>query len=289
MKLTKQSKTKLDLIRIEGLCKLILSKYDEDDIISKISNVTKTIPKDSKAIYKLSRAQLTIIIESSNITDEEIDTYYEEYRYGLKPGFSIFSFKSNKKLSTDQVCNKIQEKLKDISNNEEEQPAIKNIIYNNSENFKEEKITEYSFYYSKKYSYINENEEPTYIYELKETFVWISIEDNFVAIKNCDERVIKKLSLVISQIYEAELYPIILTKELVKKVFGDRRKKVSGINLNANEKEAEKIMISDSKLDEKEELKKQLEPYTTTSETLEINVEDVINTLGINNSIGNKK
>ena len=163
MKLTKQSKTKLDLIRIEGLCKLILSKYDEDDIISKISNVTKTIPKDSKAIYKLSRAQLTIIIESSNITDEEIDTYYEEYRYGLKPGFSIFSFKSNKKLSTDQVCNKIQEKLKDISNNEEEQPAIKNIIYNNSENFKEEKITEYSFYYSKKYSYINENEEPTYI------------------------------------------------------------------------------------------------------------------------------
>ena len=44
MKLTKQSKTKLDLIRIEGLCKLILSKYDEDDIISKISNVTKTIP-----------------------------------------------------------------------------------------------------------------------------------------------------------------------------------------------------------------------------------------------------
>ena len=128
-----------------------------------------------------------------------------------------------------------------------------------------------------------------HIYELKETFVWISIEDNFVAIKNCDERVIKKLSLVISQIYEAELYPIILTKELVKKVFGDRRKKVSGINLNANEKEAEKIMISDSKLDEKEELKKQLEPYTTTSETLEINVEDVINTLGINNSIGNKK
>ena len=286
MKLTKQSKTKLDLIRLEGLCKLILSKYDEDDIISKISNVTKTTPKDSKAIYKLSRAQLTIIIETSNITNEEIDRCYEEYRYGLKPGFSIFSFKSNKKLSINQVCSKIQEKLKNVSNNEDEQPTIKNIIYNNSENFKEENLTEYSFYYSKKYSYINEKEEPTYIYELKETFVWISTEDNFVAIKNCDERVIKKLSSVISQIYEAELYPIVLTKELVKKIFGDRRKKVSGINLNANEKEAEKIMISDSKLNEKEELKKQLEPYTTTSETLEINVEDVINTLGINNSKG---
>ena len=33
MKLTKQSKTKLNLIRLEGLCKLILNKYDEDDVV----------------------------------------------------------------------------------------------------------------------------------------------------------------------------------------------------------------------------------------------------------------
>ena len=72
MKLTKQSKTKLDLIRLEGLCKLILNKYDEDDVISKISNVTKSTPKDSKAIYKLSRTQLKKIIELSNITNEDI-------------------------------------------------------------------------------------------------------------------------------------------------------------------------------------------------------------------------
>lgn len=104
MKLTKQSKTKLDLIRLEGLCKLILNKYDEDDVISKISNVTKSTPKDSKAIYKLSRTQLKKIIELSNITNEDIDKCYEEYRYGLKSGFSIFSFRSNKKISINKVC-----------------------------------------------------------------------------------------------------------------------------------------------------------------------------------------
>lgn len=286
MKLTKQSKTKLDLIRLEGLCKLILNKYDEDDVISKISNVTKSTPKDSKAIYKLSRTQLKKIIELSNITNEDIDKCYEEYRYGLKPGFSIFSFRKNKKISINIVCTILQEKLKENSCSEEEQPAIKNIRYNNSENFKDENLTEYSFYYLKKHSYINESEEPTYIYELKETFVWISTEYNFVAIKNCDEKVVKKLSSVISEIYGTNLYPIILTKDLVKKIFGDRRKKVSGVNPNANEREAEKITISDSKLDEKEELKKQLESYATTSETLEITVDDVINTLGINNSKG---
>lgn len=31
--LIKQSKTKLNLIRLEGLCKLILNKYDEDDVV----------------------------------------------------------------------------------------------------------------------------------------------------------------------------------------------------------------------------------------------------------------
>ena len=79
MKLTKQSKTKLDLIRLEGLCKLILNKYDEDDVISKISNVTKSIPKDNKAIYKLSITQFKKFIELSNITNEDIDKSYEEY------------------------------------------------------------------------------------------------------------------------------------------------------------------------------------------------------------------
>ena len=286
MQLTKKSKTKLDLIRLEGLCKLILSKYEEDDVINIISNVTKSMPKDKRAIYRLSRTQLKQVIEMSNITNEEIDSYYEEYRYGLKPGFSIFSFKSNKKIPIGKVCTLLQQKLSEVFYSEEDQPAIKSIRFNNNENFKDESLTEYSFYYSKKYSYINENEEPTYIYQLKETFVWISIENNFVAIRNCDEKVVRILSSVISSIYETTLYPIIFSRDLVKKIFGDKRKKVSGVNPNANEREAEKITFSDPKLDEKEELKKLLESYSTTSETVEITVDDVINTLGINNSKG---
>lgn len=286
MKLSKQLKTKLDLIRLEGLCKFILNKYDEEELISKISKVDKSNAKSSKAIYKLSRKQLIQIIELSNFTKEEINNCYEEYRYGLRPGFSIYSFKSRKKISINQVTALIKEKSSELFNSIEEQPAIRDIKYNNFEHFKDEKLTEYSFYYSKKYSFINEEEEPAYIYELKETFVWISIENNFVAIKNCDERVVRMLISIFSQIYETELYPIILTEELVRKVFGNKRKKVSGVNIYASDKEPEKIIVSDPRLDEKEEIKKQLEPYTKTSEFLDINVDDVINTLGINNQKG---
>lgn len=125
-----------------------------------------------------------------------------------------------------------------------------------------------------------------HIYELKETFIWISTKYNFVAIKNCDERVSKILSYIISNIYETELIPIILTQELINKIFGDKRKKVAGVNLNAGDSEAEKIIISDPNLDKKEELKKQLEAYTTTSENLEISISEKSNTLGVNNAKG---
>ena len=286
MKLTKQLKTKLDLIRIEGLCKLILNNYNEEEVISKITSVTGTDPRDIKAIYKLSRSLLIKIIENSNISKESIEECYEEYRYGLKPGFSIYSFKSDLKLSYSKVKEKIKEELVKINNIEEEQPSVRNLRFNNMEIFNENNLCEYSFFYSKKYSFIDENEEPTYIYELKETFVWISMEYKFVAIKNCDDRISKIISRIISNIYETELNHIILTQELINKIFGDKRKKVAGVNPNAGENEAEKIIISDPNLDKKEEVKRQLEPYTTTSENLEILISEKSNTLGVNNSKG---
>lgn len=281
----KEVKTKLDLIRLEGLCKLIRSKYDEDEIKNKIYNITKKEVRDEKALNKLSRMQLIKIIEGSNIKDEEIEKCYEEYRYGLKPGFTIYSFKNGKKYSVNTVIEKMKEELLKFNNLKEEQPPIKNIRYNNRDIFNKE-LCEYSFFYSKKYTYIDENEEPTYIYELKETFIWISMTNNFVAIKNCDERVVKILVNVISNIYETELKSIVLTKELINKIFGEKRKKVAGINLNASDKEAEKIIISDPNLDKKSELIKQLESYTTTSENLEVIIDDILNTLGVNNSKG---
>lgn len=281
----KKTKTKLDLIRLEGLCKLILDNLDEDTIKNKILIITKTEPRDTKVLYKLSRKILIKIIESSNISDEEIEKYYEEYRYGLKPGFSIYSFKSNKMCTMSTLMKKIKSELEKLQNIEEEQPPIKNIRFNNIDQFSED-MCEYSFYYSKKYTYIDDKEEPNYIYELKETFVWISTRYHFVAIKNCDERVVKILSKLFSVIYGTELIPIMLTQGLIKEIFGDKKKKVAGVNPNAGESEAEKIIVSDSNLDKKEELNRQLEQYITTSENLEVSISDKLNTLGINNAKG---
>ena len=63
---------------------------------------------------------------------------------------------------------------------------------------------------------------------------------------------------------------------MVKKKKKKKRKKVAGINLQANDKEAQKIIMSDPNLNEKEDLQRQLESYTMTSENLEINIETLM-------------
>ena len=126
----KKLKTKLDLVRLEGLCKLLLGNLEEKEVIRKIANITKTDPRDSKAIYKLSRSQLIKIIENSNISDEKIEKCYEEYRYGLKPGFSIYSFKTQLKISSNIVVNKIKIELDKIQFLIDDQPPVKDIKFN---------------------------------------------------------------------------------------------------------------------------------------------------------------
>lgn len=49
----KDDKTKLELVRIEGICKLILEKIEDGSTLkSKIENITKTNIKDTKAALK---------------------------------------------------------------------------------------------------------------------------------------------------------------------------------------------------------------------------------------------
>lgn len=80
-------KNKLELVRREGICKLLLKTYqkDEETLKSKIEKVNGSFPQDVKIIYKLNKGQLISIIEHSNIPMIEIDELFDQYRYGLKP------------------------------------------------------------------------------------------------------------------------------------------------------------------------------------------------------------
>ena len=94
----KIDKTKLELIRLEGIRSLIINKISKHELTNILKNDLKIDSKDCfESLKKLKRYQLIKIIEkSSKITSQDIENSYEQFRYGLKPGFTIFNFsKSN--------------------------------------------------------------------------------------------------------------------------------------------------------------------------------------------------
>ena len=82
----------LDLMRLEGICKMLISSLGEDELESKYLSITgqAKVENVKKALAKLSKAELRRIIEiSPSITEETIINFYNEYRYGRKPGYIL--------------------------------------------------------------------------------------------------------------------------------------------------------------------------------------------------------
>lgn len=280
---------KLELIRMEGICKLILDKVKDEDVLkNKIQQVTNTNIKDTKvALFNLNRYQLINIIKTiNNISSKDIDEIYEQYRYGLKPGFTIFSFNTMKKrLTLKEIEEKIKEYLRKVSYIEgANYIKLKYKSYSKIDN----DVYEYSFSYLSKYTYISENEEPKYIYEMNETYVWFSEKNLFLSIKNGPDYIIKHLKQIFSEIFEINLYNIKISRKLIEEIFDvSTMKKGSYINMDAGDDEAEKLIIADSKFSEKEGLRNKVKNYDMTSTFLSEKIDDnTESTLGVNCGAG---
>lgn len=283
--MNKKQHTKLELIRIEGICHMLLSKVDEERLCDLYETVTKTSPKEiKKAIKKMPRYQLIQIIDmlGNTITSTDIDSAYEQYRYGLKPGFTLFSINNTcKAISEPLAYIKISEFLNSIHYGDED--SIK--LIKAKDHLKiNDSVIEFSFSYLTKHSYLTENEEPAFIYELKPCFVWIAIKDKFLAIENVPDKVLTLLRRAFTETYNAQFSNIKLTKQLIKDIFGDDKiKKGSFIKPNATNDEAEKLVISDSHFSEKQAVQNSVSGYNLTGTYLNENVgDDQPNTLGIN-------
>lgn len=103
----------LDLMRLEGICKMLIETLDADELVNKFLSVTKQRKVDNLkgSLSKLSKAELRQIIElSPSITEAVVKKYYDEYRYGRKPGFVLFwaSGLVGKVLSEDALKNGLQ-------------------------------------------------------------------------------------------------------------------------------------------------------------------------------------
>lgn len=283
--MTSKQRTKLELIRIEGICRMLLSKIDEADLSVIVENVTQIFSQDiRKAIFRLPRYQLIEVVErlGSAITTEDIDEAYEQYRYGLKPGFTLYSINSkSKKISEASAYTAVSTSLSQIPYDQDEN--IKSITAKAHSKISAN-VIEYSFFYLNKHSYLTENEEPAFVYEYEECFAWIDVTNGFLAIKNVPDKVSTIIKRAFSAAYDTQFTNIKLTKKLIHDIFGDEKiKKGSFIKPNASNDEAEKLVVSDSRFSEKQAVQNSVSGYDMTATYLTETVgENEHNTLGIN-------
>lgn len=286
MAIPEEQKIKLESMQIKGIRAMIWQNIEKEDIESRLLQIKKQNYTNDlqKFVNSQSRAVLIELIEMSpEIYPQTIDAAYEKYRYGLKPGFTLFWAKRSNDISFDK--DSLETKIKEFISAQKygEDDKYKNLEFVSIIEFGG--TYEISLSYLQKFNYINEEGEFTYVYMMKECFVWVGIDKNFIAINNMPEVLMNALKRFFSSLYSADITNIKITSKLLEKVFpSDKTKRVTRHNANPPENQLEKITFADQNLgDKKDCIPDGYEDYDiTNTQYVEDIDENTTGTLGVN-------
>ncbi len=286
MSIPEEQKIKLESMQIKGIRAMIWQNIDKENIETRLLQIKKQSYTNDiqKLVNSQSRAVLIQLIEMSpEIKSQTIDAIYEKYRYGLKPGFTLFWAKRSNDISFDK--NSLEEKIKEFISAQkyEDDAKYKNLEFVSIVEFGG--TFEISLSYLQKFNYINEAGEFTYVYMMKECFAWVGIDKNFIAINNMPEVLMNAMKRFFSGLYIADITNIKITSKLLEKVFpSERAKRVTRHNSNPPENQLEKITFADQNLgDKKDCIPDGYENYDiTNTQYVEDIDENTTGTLGVN-------
>lgn len=286
MPIPEEQKIKLESMQIKGIKTMIWQNIEEENIESRLLQIKKqNFTNDiKKLVNSQSRTILIELIEiSPEILPQTIDAAYEKYRYGLKPGFTLFWAKYNSDISFDKTS--LESKIKEFIAAQKygEDDKYKNLEFVSIIEFGG--TYEISLSYLQKFNYINEEGEFTYVYMMKECFSWIGIDKNFIAINNMPEVLMNTLKRFFSSLYSADITNIKITSKLLEKVFpSEKTKRVTRHNANPPENQLEKVTFADQNLgDKKDCIPNGYEDYDiTNTQYVEDIDENTTGTLGVN-------
>lgn len=164
-----------------------------------------------QALQRLSRKDLICLVEkSSEITDADIDKIHELNRYGLRPGFSLCRFNmKSKEIQPEKLKKYIAENLDVLQFAEDEQ--YKKLKVKSVEDIAADTL-EITFSYLSKHTYLSEEEKPEYVYEYKDTFARVNINEGYLAVKNAPDRIMSLIKQVFVSIYGGKIITVCITK-----------------------------------------------------------------------------
>lgn len=286
MPISEDRKIKLDSMQVKGIRCLLRENVDKESLELRLLQITgqSAIRDLGKFVETLSRTILIKVVEQSpEITDTLIDLAYERYRYGLKPGFTLFWAKRylNTQLSKEELEEKIKEYVSKIHYPTD--AKFKNLEFVSILPFDD--IYEVTFSYLQRFNYIDPEGEFKFIYMMKECFVWVGIDKHFIAINNMPDKLITPLKRLFSKLYNADITNIKVTKDLLKKVFPeDKAKRVTRHSANPPENQLAKISYADPDLSKKQDcIPVGYENYDVTNTQYAEDIDgNTVGTLGVN-------
>ena len=120
MSIPEEQKIKLESMQIKGIRAMIWQNIDKESIETRLLQIKKQSYTNDiqKLVNSQSRAVLIQLIEMSPaIKPQTIDAIYEKYRYGLKPGFTLFWAKRSNDISFNK--DSLEEKIKEFTSSQE--------------------------------------------------------------------------------------------------------------------------------------------------------------------------
>lgn len=289
--MTEKMGVALDLMRLEGIVKMLNSSLDESDLKEKYLSVTGQGKVDNikKALTKLTKPDLRKIIDMSPaITEEIVVSFYNEYRYGRKPGFVLYWANKfiGKSIKKENLKQNLSDYLVDKRYNDDARFKDLKCIAVDSWSERGSSVFEIGFTYLKKYSYITQNNNFEYIHELIDCFAWISIEKGFVALYNMPPTVESIIKQAILNLYGVKLLGLSLERSMLDDIIDPaNRKKVSLTHYDSESEKPQKVTFADPHFADKQDTV--LANYTEYDMNACLYNEEIdaetIATLGVNN------
>lgn len=284
----------LDLMRIEGICKMLVKTIDPEALENRFLNVSGQGRVDNvkQALSLMSKADLRKIIEQSpEITEEVIRSFYDEYRYGRKPGFVLYWANGfvGKVICKKELSTSLQTYLKSKRYNTDARYKNLELVGVTTWSENNFQVHELGLSYLKKYSFITASNQFDYIHELVDCFAWINAEKGFVAFYNMPPTIERILKSFILDTYGVKLLGLSLDRKILDAIFDPcSRTKISLTQYSAKGNRPQKATFSDPDLASKQDpLLEEYQEYDVGSALYNEGIdENVTATLGINSHRG---
>jgi len=208
---------KLYLIPVFAVRELLLSNLKPDD----------------EQVTRIKRMRQELLIEevdkNASVSEEDVEQVYENYRYGRRLSFQIYLLPSNLPAlaNPDEIQTSLTALLKEqrgtgaeqVSMQEgyESEEPLRNVIICDYERFDD--TLEIRYKYQVIHRFLNEREEPDFVYQTRFGFIWLSVHKGYLAILSKDEKLNSILIRALSKCLQVWPIPVKLPKELLDEHF----------------------------------------------------------------------